>query len=80
MVPFAVVLKNSVPGIGKLARIDFQMGGGKLPLHRVKKGNESETIQVNDNIYAESTFFDIFSVIKGDLLINVSHLIYFAVL
>jgi putative ABC transport system permease protein len=68
MAPFAVVLKDKLPEIEKIARIDFQMGGGKSPLLRVKKGNESETFQVNDIIYADSTFFDIFSfvVIHGD--------------
>ena len=69
MAPFAVVLKDKVPEIEKIARIDFQMGGGKSPLLRVIKGTESETFQVNDIIYADSTFFDIFSfrVIQGDV-------------
>jgi putative ABC transport system permease protein len=68
MAPFAVVLNDKLPEIEKIARIDFQMGGGKSPLLRVKKGNETETFQVNDIIYADSTFFDIFSfsVIQGD--------------
>ena len=68
MAPFAVVLKDKVPEIEKIARIDFHMGGGKSPILKVKKGNESQTFQVNDIIYADSTFFDIFSfsVIKGD--------------
>ncbi len=68
MAPFAVVLKDKVPEIEKIARIDFQMGGGKSPLLRVKTGNETKTFQVNDIIYADSTFFDIFSfrVIHGD--------------
>ena len=62
------MLKDKVPEIEKITRIDFHMGGGKSPLLRVKKGNETETFQVNDIIYADSTFFDIFSfsVIKGD--------------
>jgi len=68
MAPFAVVLNDKLPEIEKMARIDFHMGGGKSPLLRVKKGNETETFQVNDIIYADSTFFDIFSfsVIQGD--------------
>jgi putative ABC transport system permease protein len=68
MAPFAVVLNDKLPEIEKIARIDFQMGGGKSPLLRVKNGNETETFQVNDIIYADSTFFDIFSfsVIQGD--------------
>src|SRR5665647_207863 len=61
MAPFAVVLKDKLPDIEKIARIDFQMGGGKSPLLRVKKGTEAETFRVNDIIYADSTFFDIFS-------------------
>src|SRR5659263_704346 len=35
MAPFAVVLNDKVPEIEKIARIDFQMGGGKSPLLRV---------------------------------------------
>ena len=68
MAPFAVVLNDKLPEIEKMARIDFHMGGGKSPLLRVIKGNESETFQVNDIIYADSTFFDIFSfsVVQGD--------------
>jgi putative ABC transport system permease protein len=68
MAPFAVVLNDKLPEIEKIARVDFHMGGGKSPLLKVKKGNETETFQVNDIIYADSTFFDIFSfsVIQGD--------------
>jgi putative ABC transport system permease protein len=68
MAPFAVVLKDKVPEIDKIARIDYHMGGGKSPLLRVNKGSVTETFQVNDIIYADSTFFDIFSfrVIRGD--------------
>ena len=68
MAPFAVVLKDKVPEIEKITRIDFDMGGGRSPLLRVRKGNEAETFQINDIIYADSTFFDIFSfsVIRGD--------------
>ena len=68
MAPFAVALKDKVPEIEKITRIDFDMGGGKSPLLRVQKGNETGTFQVKDIIYADSTFFDIFSfsVIRGD--------------
>jgi putative ABC transport system permease protein len=69
MAPFAVVLKDKLPEIEKIARIDFQMGGGKSPILKIKKGTEVETFRVNDIIYADSTFFDIFSfnVIDGDV-------------
>ena len=69
MAPFAVVLNDKLPENEKIARIDFHMGGGKSPLLRVEKGNETETFQINDIIYADSTFFDIFSfsVIQGDV-------------
>lgn len=68
MAPFAVVIKDKIPEIKKIVRIDFHMGGGVSPILRVKKGNETESFQVNDIIYADSTFFDIFSfrVIQGD--------------
>jgi putative ABC transport system permease protein len=56
MAPFAVVLKDKIPEIEKIARVDFHMGGGKSPLLRVKNDNETETFQVNDIIYADSTF------------------------
>jgi len=68
MAPFSVILNDKVQEIEKIARIDFYMGGGTSPLLKVKRGTESETFQVNDIIYADSTFFDIFSfrVIHGD--------------
>jgi len=61
MAPLAVILKNKIPEIGNIARLDFQMGGGKSALLRVKAGEETKTIQTNNIIYADSTFFDIFS-------------------
>jgi len=69
MAPLAVILKDKIPEIEKIARIDFQMGGGKSPLLRIKEGDEIKSLQVNDIIYADSTFFDIFSfkVITGNL-------------
>ena len=74
MAPFAVALKDQVPEIEKITRIDFDMGGGKSPLLRVQKGSEKVTFQVNDIIYADSTFFDIFSfrVIRGDAKTSLS--------
>ena len=68
MAPLAVILKDKIPEIEKIVRLDFQMGGGKSPLFRVKEGNETKTVQVNDIIYADSTFLDVFSfrVINGN--------------
>ena len=68
MAPLAVILNDKIPEIEKIARLDFQMGGGKSPLFRVKEGVETKTVQVNDIIYADSTFLDIFSfrVINGN--------------
>jgi putative ABC transport system permease protein len=66
--PLAVVLKDKIPEIEKIVRLDFQMGGGKSALLRVKEGSETKTVQVKDIIYADSTFFDVFSyrVIQGN--------------
>jgi len=74
MAPFAVAIKDKVPEIEKITRVDFDMGGGKSPLLRVQKGNETVTFQVKDIIYADSTFFDIFSfsVIRGDVKTSLS--------
>ncbi len=68
MAPFAVMLKDKIPEVEKITRIDFQMGGGKSPLLKVKEGVGTKTLQVNDIIYADSTFFDIFSfkVLNGN--------------
>jgi putative ABC transport system permease protein len=68
MAPFAVILKDKLPEIEKIVRLDFQMGGGESPLFRVKDGNETQTFQINDIIYADSTFLDVFSyrVINGN--------------
>lgn len=68
MAPLAVILKDKIPEIEKIVRLDFQMGGGESPFFRVKEGNETKTVQVNDIIYADSTFLDVFSfrVINGN--------------
>jgi putative ABC transport system permease protein len=66
--PFAVIMKDKIPEIEKIVRIDTYMGGGKSPLLKAKKGNETENFHVKDIIYADSTFFDVFSfkVIQGN--------------
>lgn len=68
MAPFAVVIKDKIPEIEKIARIDFNAGGGKSPILKVGEGDDVKTFSVNDIIYADSTFFDIFSysVIRGN--------------
>ncbi|HUX58411.1 MAG TPA: FtsX-like permease family protein [Bacteroidales bacterium] len=68
MAPFAVVMKDKIPEIKKIVRIDYDMGGGVSPILRVKKGDENKSFQIKDIIYADSTFFDIFTfnLIQGD--------------
>jgi len=68
LAPYAVIVKDKVPEIEKITRIDSFMGGGKSPVIKVKEGNETVTIRVKDIIYADSGFFDIFSfkVIQGN--------------
>jgi len=61
MAPFATILKDKIPEIEKIVRLDFHMGGGKSPLLRIIKGNETKTVRIKDIIYADSTFFDVFS-------------------
>lgn len=65
--PLAVIVKDKVPEIEKVVRVDDFMGGGKSPVLKVLNNNESKKIQVNDIIYADSGFFDLFSyeVIQG---------------
>jgi len=69
MAPLAVILKDKVPEIEKIVRVDYFMGGGTSPLLKFKKGEEIKTVQAKDIIYADSTFFDVFSfkVIQGDI-------------
>jgi len=66
--PYAVIIKDKVPEIEKIVRIDTYMGGGKSHIIKVMKDNEIRKTQVNDIIYADSTFFDVFSynVIAGN--------------
>jgi putative ABC transport system permease protein len=68
MAPLAVILKDKIPVIEKMVRIDYNMGGGKSAILRVLKENEIKAVQVKDIIYADSTFFDVFSfkVIYGN--------------
>lgn len=70
MAPLAVTLKDKIPEIEKIVRIDYNMGGGKSALLRIREGNEIKTVQVKDIIYADSTFFDVFSfrIILGDAI------------
>jgi putative ABC transport system permease protein len=66
--PYAVILKDKVPEIEKIVRIDNYMGGGKSPILKIGKDNETKKIRVRDIIYADSSFFDVFSykVIQGN--------------
>jgi len=66
--PFAVILKDKVPEIEKIVRVDTYMGGGKSPILKIGKDNEAKKIRITDIIYADSSFFDVFSykVIKGN--------------
>jgi len=74
--PLEVILKGKIPEIEKIVRIDFDKGGGISPILRVKEGNETKTVQVKDIIYADSTFFDVFSfrVIMGDAKTSLAEL------
>ena len=68
MAPLAVNLKGKIPEIESLVRIDNYMGGGESPVLQIREGNEKKAVQVKNIIYADSSFFNVFSfkLIKGD--------------
>ena len=66
--PIATWLGNKYPEIENIVRLDKEFGGGEAAILKYSGENQQKTIDVTDIIYADSSFFNIFSfkVFLGD--------------
>ncbi len=66
--PIAGWLENNYPEIENIVRLDKEFGGGAAAILKYSHGNQQKSIDVTDIIYADSSFFNIFSfkVFLGD--------------
>jgi putative ABC transport system permease protein len=67
--PLANLMKESIPEIKSVARIDYYAGGGQAPFFKVDEiGGSSKTVKVKNVVFADNNFFDLFSfkVIYGN--------------
>jgi putative ABC transport system permease protein len=66
--PIAKWLENKYPEIENIVRLDEEFGGGGTAILKYSGENQQKSIDVKDIIYADSSFFDIFSfkVFLGD--------------
>ena len=66
--PIAKWLENKYPEIENIVRLDNEFGGGGAAVLKYSDGNQQKSIDVTDIIYADSSFFNIFSfkVFLGD--------------
>jgi len=68
--PIGTMLKNKLPQIEHVVRIDFFRGGGKSARMKDVENTDNEYISISDVIFADSTFFDVFrfKILYGDKL------------
>jgi len=59
--PIAKWLENKYPEIENIVRLDKEFGGGGKAILKYSGENQQKSIDVTDIIYADSSFFDIFS-------------------
>jgi len=67
--PLANLMKESIPEIRSVARIDYYAGGGQSPFIEVNENDESsKKVKVKNVAFADNNFFDLFSfkVIYGN--------------
>jgi len=66
--PIAKWLENKYPEIENIVRLDKEFGGGGNAILKYSGEDQQKSIDVTDIIYADSSFFDIFSfkVFLGD--------------
>ena len=67
--PLANLMKESIPEIRSVARIDYYAGGGQSPYFKVDEiGGSLKTVKVKNVVFADNNFFDLFSfkVIYGN--------------
>ena len=66
--PLANLMKESIPELRSVTRIDYFAGGGQAPFIEVDEDGSSKKVKVKNVVFADSTFFDLFSfkVIYGN--------------
>jgi putative ABC transport system permease protein len=66
--PIAKWIENKYPEIENIVRLDKEFGGGGAAILKYSDGNQQKSVDVSDIIYADSSFFNIFSfkVFLGD--------------
>ncbi len=67
--PLANLMKESIPEIRSVTRIDYYAGGGQAPFIEVdENGGSSRKVKVKNVVFADNNFFDMFSfrVIYGN--------------
>lgn len=67
--PLANLMKESIPEIKSVTRIDYYAGGGQAPFIEVKeKSGSLKKLKVKNVVFADNNFFDMFSfrVIYGN--------------
>jgi len=67
--PLANLMKESIPEIKSVTRIDYYAGGGQAPFMEVKeKSGSLKKLKVKNVVFADNNFFDLFSfkVIYGN--------------
>ena len=67
--PLANLMKESIPEIRSVTRIDYYAGGGQAPFIEVDENDgSSKKVKVKNVVFADNTFFDLFSfkVIYGN--------------
>ncbi len=61
LAPLGHVLHNKFPEVESIVRIDFDYGGGRKAYFTNNTGEVSQTLKITDIIFADSTFFRMFS-------------------
>jgi putative ABC transport system permease protein len=67
--PLANLMKESIPEIKSVTRIDYYAGGGQAPFFKVdEESGSSKKVKVKNVVFADNNFFDLFSfkVIYGN--------------
>jgi putative ABC transport system permease protein len=60
--PLANLMKQSIPEIKSVARIDYYAGGGQAPFFEVDDdANSAKKVKVKNVVFADNNFFDLFS-------------------
>ncbi|MBT4410182.1 MAG: FtsX-like permease family protein [Bacteroidetes bacterium] len=66
--PLANLMKESIPELRSVTRIDYFAGGGQAPFIEVDENGSLKKVKVKNVVFADNNFFDLFSfkVIHGN--------------